>query len=87
VDGATDLGGRTQHPRVIAIVEHAAFAPHHPVEPLGDPDREALDRASERAAVGGLDNEMDVVALDRELDDADVEPVATDPERRRDDAE
>ena len=30
---------------------------------------------------------MDVVALDRELDDADVEAIATDPERRRDDAE
>jgi tRNA A-37 threonylcarbamoyl transferase component Bud32 len=60
---------------------------HHLVEPLGDPDREALDRAGERAAVGRLDDEMDVVALDRELDDADVEPIATDPERGLDDAE
>jgi hypothetical protein len=42
---------------VIAVVEHAAFAPHHPVEPLGDADREALDRAGERAAVGRLDEE------------------------------
>ena len=30
---------------------------------------------------------MDVVALDRELDDADVEPIAAEPKRRRDDAE
>jgi len=30
---------------------------------------------------------MDVVALDRELDDADVEPIAPEPKRRRDDAE
>jgi hypothetical protein len=87
VDGVADLGGRTQHARVIAIVEHAAVAPHHPVEPFGDADREALDRAGERAAVGGLDEEMDVIALDRELDDADVEAIATDPKRRLDDAE
>jgi hypothetical protein len=30
---------------------------------------------------------MDVVALDREPDDADVEAIATDPKRRLDDAE
>jgi hypothetical protein len=83
----TDFGGRVQHARVIAILEHAARAPHHLVEPLGDADREALDRAGERTAVGRLDQEMDVVALDRELDDADIEAIATDPERRLDDAE
>ena len=82
-----DLGGRAQNARVIAIVEHAAFAPHHPIEPPGDADRQALDRAGERAAVGRLDEEMDVITLDRELDDADVEAIATDPKRRRDDAE
>src|SRR5207244_4500318 len=50
-------------------------------------DRKALDRAGERARVGCLDHEMDVVALHRELDDADVEAIATFPERGRDDAE
>jgi len=79
VNGVTDLGGRAQHARVIAIVEHAAFAPHHPVESLGDADREALDRAGERARVGCLDHEVNVVALNRELDDADVEAIATFP--------
>ncbi len=82
-----DLGGRAQHARVIAIVEHAAGPPHHPIEPLGDADREALDRAGERAAVGRRDQQMDVVALNREPDDADVEAIAAGPERHLDDAE
>ena len=87
MDGVANLGGRAQNTRVITIVEHAALAPHHPVEPLGDADREALDRAGERAAVGRLDQQMDVVALDRKLDDAHVEALRPDPEPRRDDAE
>ena len=64
VAGGGDLHG------VVAVGKHAATAPHDAVEPLGHPDAESLHALAEHALVGRLANEVDVVALDRVVDDA-----------------
>lgn len=49
------------------VAPDTAAAAEDSVHRLGESDREPLQPARERAAVGRLDDEMDVIALDGEL--------------------
>jgi len=48
----------------------ATSAAEYAVHALGDPNGESLKPARERAHVHCLDEEMDVIPLDRKLDEA-----------------
>ena len=52
---------------MVAIREHLALTAHHPIEPAGHADPEPLHRGRERPVAAGLDDEMDMVPLDRKL--------------------
>ena len=75
MEAVADFGGRAQDPGVEAVGEDAPATLHQAVEALGDADRQALDGPREGAAVVGLDEQVDVVALDGELHDADREAL------------
>jgi hypothetical protein len=73
---------------VIAIREHGAVtAVHEPVQALRDPDAQRLHRAGEGAGVVGLDDQVNVVVLNRELGDPGVDARGHLEERPLDDAE
>ena len=75
------LGRRREDLEVIAIIEHRASPPEVAVEPARDAHRPALDPARELGVAAGLADQMDVVALDRELADPEPAPPATVDER------
>ena len=75
-DGDDQLPRRAQQPRVVVVVEHLPGAPHHRVERPGDADGQPLDAARKRAVVVGLDDQVQVVALDAEFDHPQSEPAA-----------
>jgi len=68
-EGVRYFRGRSQRPRVVAVREDLSFTPHKPVEPPRDPGREALQSAREVHRIVGFDYEMEVVPLDREVDE------------------
>src|SRR6185436_1744753 len=57
---------------VVALREDAAGTLPQSVQPAREPRRESVHRARERALVARLDERMDVVLLERVLDDAEV---------------
>jgi hypothetical protein len=57
---------------VVAIREDGAAAMKELVEAAGDPDPEALHAAAERTRVFGFDDQMEMIVLHREVDDAEV---------------
>ena len=52
-----------------AVAPHGTATAEEPVHALRDPDREALKSPREPACVHRLDEEMDVIALNGELED------------------
>src|SRR6185436_7346766 len=79
--GMTGPGRRGEDLQVIAVVEDRAGPPQVAVEPARDAHRPALDPARQLRAVAGLADQVDVVALDRELTDPEPAPPATVDER------
>jgi hypothetical protein len=63
------LTWRPDRPPVVPLGPHLARALEDTIERASKPDREALTPATKRVAVVGLDEQMDVIALDAELDD------------------
>ena len=59
-----------------AFLEHLPSATERAIQRASEPNGEALHRSCERARVSGLDDEMDVIVLHGELDDARVESLA-----------
>ncbi len=57
---------------MVAVGPDGAAAAEDAVHRPGDADREPLDAAHERLPGVGFDEEMDVVALDRELQHAEI---------------
>jgi len=57
---------------VITVTPHAAPAAENPVDGLRKADGEPLEGARERAVLCNLDEEMDVIALHGELQDAEA---------------
>ncbi len=62
---------------MVAIPEHPSLAFPEPVQPLGDSDQETLDPAGEGLPVIGLDEQVQVVGLDREVDQAKSETLTS----------
>jgi len=62
-----------QRASVVAVGEESALARQLPIDGAGDANREALNASREGSAVVGFGDEMDVVALDGELDQREAE--------------
>src|SRR6185436_4874582 len=75
------LGRRGEDLQVIAVVEDRAGPPQVAVEPARDAHRPALDPARQLRAVAGLADQVDVVALDRELADPELAPPTAENKR------
>ncbi|HEX9243825.1 MAG TPA: hypothetical protein VF875_15380 [Anaeromyxobacter sp.] len=73
-----DLGRRPEDVRVVAVGEHRAGAPHHAIQAASDPDGERAHAARERPRPVRLDDEVEVVAQDREVRDPES-PIAARP--------
>src|SRR2546423_14890868 len=73
-EGVLGFARGAKCPRVVALVEYAPLPAGDAVEPPRDPDFDRADAAPERALVVGLDDEVDVAALEREVDDTEVPP-------------
>ena len=65
-----DLGRRCQDVLVVAIVETSAPAVHDAVEPARSPREKVAEAVAHRPAIIGLDDEVHVVVLHRELHDS-----------------
>src|ERR1700682_5914286 len=65
--GPADLRRGPEVTREIMIRENTSRTPQRAVDSLGDANDEALDSPGERALVLGLDQQVDVVAKDREM--------------------
>src|SRR6266481_4995443 len=68
--------------RVVTVCKHSPPAPHHCVKPPSQPDRESLKPSRERPLVRCHYDEVKVVSLNREVDDAEPLTVAKTQERR-----
>jgi hypothetical protein len=60
---------------MVVIREHGPTPLHQPIQASRNPDHQTLHAAAESEAVDCLDQQMDVVALHGELDDAAAEAV------------
>src|SRR5690606_15268964 len=65
--GVPYLAGRAKDVGVVAVREDGALPPGGAVQPLGDSYAQALHRAGKRSTIDGLDDQVDVVRLDRVL--------------------
>ena len=63
--------------RVIAIGEYGSAAAHDAVERARHPHLQAFHRAPQALRIGGLDDVVHVVALHREVHQAEAEPFAS----------
>src|SRR5262249_53960382 len=68
---------RRESARVVAFGEYSAAAAQDAVNRAGEPNREPLEAARENIGVVGLDQQVDVIGLHREMHDA--EPFARSP--------
>jgi len=81
-DGASGPPGVVEHLVVIALGPDAAFVAGQGVELAAQGGLEALHRARDgRPAAWGLDDEVDVIALNREVDDAKASALRPEGER------
>ena len=74
-DGMAGLARRGQGAGVVAVAPHGALAGERVVDCAGRPDGEATRSAGQRPLILGLHEEMQVIALDREVDDPEVGPA------------
>jgi len=70
---------------MVAVGDHLALAFCGLVEAPGDPYPEALHRTAERDLVRRLHNQVQVMLVDREVDHANAEAVASAAERAAND--
>jgi len=68
--GVSDLGGCRKQAHVVALGEDRALATGQAIEASRHPDREGLHATGERRVAVGLDDEVQVRALDAPIDDA-----------------
>jgi hypothetical protein len=71
-ESVSGLPRRLHRAGVVAIREHAAHAPEQSVEPTSHPNLEASHRAAERGPIGGLDDQVQMVALSRRMNEAHI---------------
>src|SRR4029079_6044134 len=60
---------------------HPSTPPEVSVQPQGDTDQQPLDAAGQVLATASLADEMEVIGLDGELDDAEAGPVRSGQQR------
>ena len=75
-----DFTRRMQCANVIAAKKHRADAPEEAIHAARDTCRDRLHAAAESLSVPCLDDQVQVIALDRELRDAEVGALARDRE-------
>src|SRR5687767_248223 len=73
-ESVADLTGRREGLHVVTVAPDAALVPRHAVDGASEADREAAHAAGERLVVRSLDDEVDVIVLDGEVDDAEERP-------------
>ena len=81
------LPRRPHRHRMVAVAEHAPCPADAPVQSARCADREPLDSARQPLGGVGLAHQVDVVALDREVDDAKAVLLAAAEERLRSDCD
>ena len=86
-DRLRDLGRRTQDMLVEAVREYLPCPTHQPVEPACDPDRQSLQATREAHLIGRLHDQVEVISLDREVDQTEASAIAGFRECRRELAE
>jgi hypothetical protein len=74
-DGLPGLARRAQIVGVVSVGDHAAGAPGHAIELARHAHTESLHGPPEGDLVIRLDEEMEVIGLDREVDDARAESI------------
>ena len=80
-DGVRHLSRRAQGARVVAVSENRPAATGEAVEQPGEAGREALHRLREAGSAFRLDDEVQVIALNRVMHEAKAEPIAAAFER------
>lgn len=70
------LARRAQHVKVVAIREHAPAAVEHPVGSTRETRADRFHAAREIVLAGGLDDQMDVIGLDRVVRRAEAAALA-----------
>jgi hypothetical protein len=75
------LARRREHALVEAIGEHLALPRHHAIDRPRDPDREPLHAPRQRLLARRLGDQVNVVALHRDVDEAGAEPILRAPQR------
>jgi hypothetical protein len=79
--GPAHFTRRLQRTRVIAIREQPTAPPQPAIDRLGDANRKPLHPARERAAITGFRQQVQVVALNREMDQPEAKASASATER------
>jgi hypothetical protein len=69
-EGISHLARRLERPRVVAVRPHAAVRLEQVVQALGDSNGEPFHPLRKPPAILRLDEQMDVVGLDAEVQDA-----------------
>ena len=75
-DGAADLRRRPQIAGVVAVGDRSPASTGQLVEASGHPHAEALHRAAQCDLIRGLDDEMDVIGLNRVVHDAHAQTLS-----------
>jgi len=75
-DGVGGFARRLQQVRVVAVREDGAAAAHHAVERACHADLQPLHGAAQGRGIGRLHDHVQVVSLDREVDEAETEARA-----------
>jgi hypothetical protein len=71
-EGVADLLRRLERTRVVAVAPEAPFPAQGPVHPARGADAEAADTGGELPRIRGLDDEVQVIALHREVQHPEV---------------
>src|SRR5260370_37846140 len=80
----THFSRRLERVPVIAILDHLLFAIRETVQSSCDPTVQPRDGPRECNSILGLDHNVDVVTLNRNLTHAHPQPLARQPERLHD---
>ena len=74
-DAAPRLARAVQRTGVVSIGEDASFAPEDAIDSAGEGDEVSLQASKQGGAILGLDDQVQVVGLNRVVDDADASPL------------
>jgi hypothetical protein len=67
-ESVPDLTRRAEHPRVVAVSPHATASAEDAIHRLRESNCEALEPSGQRTAILRLDEEVNMIALYREME-------------------